>query len=126
MPAAPTPAPDLDAPFGMISGNGIYPETFARAARAAGAKKLAAAAFHGETEPRLADLVEAIGWFRVEYSWQNDPLFKGEGVTQAVMVGQIAPRNLFDLRPDFRTLALLARLKERNAESIFARSLANW
>ena len=33
--------------------------------------------------------------------------------------GQIAPKNLFDLRPDLRTLMLLARLKERNAESLF-------
>jgi DUF1009 family protein len=36
------------------------------------------------------------------------------------MAGQIAPQNLFDLRPDFKTLLLLARLKRRNAESIFA------
>jgi DUF1009 family protein len=36
------------------------------------------------------------------------------------MAGQIAPKNLFDLRPDFKTLLLLARLKRRNAESIFA------
>ena len=36
------------------------------------------------------------------------------------MAGQIAPKNLFDLRPDWKTLLLLARLKRRNAESIFA------
>src|SRR5438477_3134428 len=35
------------------------------------------------------------------------------------MAGQIAPKNLFDLRPDWKTLLLLARLKRRNAESIF-------
>lgn len=35
------------------------------------------------------------------------------------MVGQIAPNNLYELRPDLRTLALLARLKEKNAESLF-------
>ncbi|HJT81002.1 MAG TPA: LpxI family protein, partial [Chthoniobacterales bacterium] len=29
------------------------------------------------------------------------------------------PRNLFDLHPDWKALLLLARLKERNAESIF-------
>ncbi|MEE3177676.1 MAG: UDP-2,3-diacylglucosamine diphosphatase LpxI, partial [Verrucomicrobiota bacterium] len=39
--------------------------------------------------------------------------------TRAVMVGQIEPKNLFDLRPDMRTLVLLGKLKERNAESIF-------
>src|SRR5256885_3014065 len=40
-------------------------------------------------------------------------------ITSAMMAGQIAPRNLFDLHPDWRALLLLARLKQRNAESIF-------
>jgi DUF1009 family protein len=35
------------------------------------------------------------------------------------MVGQIAPKNLFDLRPDLRAMSLLLRLKEKNAHSIF-------
>jgi DUF1009 family protein len=36
------------------------------------------------------------------------------------MAGQIAPKNLFDLRPDWKALLLLAKLKQRNAETIFA------
>jgi DUF1009 family protein len=36
------------------------------------------------------------------------------------MAGQIAPKNLFDLRPDLKALMLLGKLKQRNAESIFA------
>jgi hypothetical protein len=35
------------------------------------------------------------------------------------MLGQIAPRNLFDLRPDLRAMGLLLRLKEKNAHTIF-------
>ena len=35
------------------------------------------------------------------------------------MMGQISPRKLFDLRPDLRILMMLARLKERNAETLF-------
>jgi DUF1009 family protein len=35
------------------------------------------------------------------------------------MVGQIAPKNLFNLRPDLKTLMLLAKTPERNAESLF-------
>src|SRR2546423_10699518 len=46
--------------------------------------------------------------------------FRNAGVSNAIMAGQIAPKNLFDLRPDWKTLLLLARLKRRNAESIFA------
>ena len=46
--------------------------------------------------------------------------FRNAGVTRAILAGQIAPKNLFELRPDWKTLLLLARLKRRNAESIFA------
>jgi DUF1009 family protein len=35
------------------------------------------------------------------------------------MVGQIAPKNLYDLRPDLRALGVLFRLKEKNAHTIF-------
>ena len=34
-------------------------------------------------------------------------------------MGQVAPDNLFNLRPDMRAIGILARLKERNAESLF-------
>jgi len=35
------------------------------------------------------------------------------------MAGQVAPKNLFDLRPDLRAMTLLLKLKEKNAHSIF-------
>jgi len=50
---------------GMIAGNGVYPATFARAARAAGVKRLVAAAFTDETDPVLEGLVDELEWFRV-------------------------------------------------------------
>lgn len=111
-------APSLDG-IGMIAGNGLYPGTFAAAARHAGVRRLVAAAFENETGPDLADMVDAIAWLRVGQLGKLIRFFKDEGVRQAVMVGQIAPKNLFDLRPDMRTLLLLARLKQRNAESLF-------
>ena len=37
-----------------------------------------------------------------------------------MMVGQIAPKNLYDLRPDLRAMGLLLKLKEKNAHTIFA------
>ncbi len=103
----------------MIAGNGIYPEIFARAARAAGVGHLVAASFHNETEPVIEDLVDSVSWMRVGQLAKMIKFFKQEGIRRAVMVGQIAPKNLFDLRPDMRTMLLLGRLKERNAESIF-------
>ncbi len=110
------PVPD---PIAMIAGNGVYPETFAAAARRAGVKRLVAAAFINETKPELAQKVEAIEWFRVGQLSKMIAFFKKHGVHHAVMVGQIAPSNLFDLRPDMRLLFMLARLKKRNAETLF-------
>src|SRR5471030_160742 len=46
--------------------------------------------------------------------------FQDQKVSQAIMAGQIAPGNLFDLLPDLKGALLLARLKERNAETIFS------
>ncbi len=46
--------------------------------------------------------------------------FRDQDVHHAIMAGQIAPKNLFDLRPDWKALLLLGKLKQRNAESIFA------
>jgi len=45
--------------------------------------------------------------------------FTERGVKQCVMAGQIAPKNLFDLRPDLRAVGMLLKLKEKNAHTIF-------
>ena len=113
---------DLETPtsIGMIAGNGIYPEVFARAARKAGVKTLVAAAFIDETDPELKSHVDHIEWMRVGQLSKMIKHFKAHAVTSVVMVGQIAPKNLFDLRPDLRTLKMLSRVKERNAETLFA------
>ncbi|TDU70779.1 hypothetical protein EI77_02827 [Prosthecobacter fusiformis] len=111
-------SPDLST-IALIAGNGIYPETFVKAARRAGVQKLVVAAFINETKPELADMVDAIEWFRVGQLSKMIAFFVRQGVKQTVMVGQIAPKNLFDLRPDLRLLMMLARLKQRNAETLF-------
>lgn len=110
---------DIPQTIGLIAGNGLYPETFAAAARRAGVTRLAAAAFVDETDPKLEGLVDALEWMRVGQLGKMIKFFKAQGVTRAVMVGQIAPKNLFDLRPDLRTLKMLATVKVRNAESLF-------
>lgn len=104
---------------GIISGNGIYPQTFAQAARKAGVPRLVAAAFKNETEASFADEVDEIEWFKVGQLNKMIKFFKKHQVEHAVMVGQIAPRNLFDYQPDPRTLKMIVKLKQRNAESIF-------
>jgi hypothetical protein len=107
------------ASLALIAGNGVYPFAMARAARAAGVGRLVAVAFTGETDPALAGLVEEIEWMRVGQLGKMLGFLEKSGARRAVMAGQIAPKNLFDLRPDFKALFLLARLPRRNAESIF-------
>jgi DUF1009 family protein len=106
--------------LGIIAGNGVYPRLLADAARHARVKRIVAAAFTDETDDRLTGKVDEIHWMRVGQLGKLIACFRAAGVTNAIMAGQIAPKNLFDLRPDWKTLLLLARLKRRNAESIFA------
>ena len=106
--------------LGIIAGNGVYPRLLADAARKAGAKKIIAAAFTGETDPALAQHVDLIEWIRVGQLNRLLKFLNQNKVHHAIMAGQIAPKNLFDLHPDWKALLLLAKLKQRNAESIFA------
>ena len=91
----------------------------ARGARKAGVKRIVAASFTDETSDRLAAEVDDIEWLRVGQLGKLLKFLEKSGTRHAVMAGQIAPKNLFDLRPDFKALFLLARLKRRNAETIF-------
>jgi UDP-2,3-diacylglucosamine hydrolase len=106
--------------LGLIAGSGVYPLVLARAARAAGVGKIVAAAFTGETASSLEEIVDEICWMRVGQLGRLLSFFREAEVHRAIMAGQIAPKNLFDLRPDWKALLLLARLKRRNAESIFS------
>jgi UDP-2,3-diacylglucosamine hydrolase len=110
--------------LGIIAGNGVYPRLLADAARKAGVKKIIAAAFTDETDPVLVQHVDLIEWMRVGQLNRLLKFFNEHKVHHAIMAGQIAPKNLFDLRPDWKALLLLGKLKERNAESIFA-AIAN-
>ena len=110
--------------LGIIAGNRSLPLTLARQARALGAKRLIAVAFENETDPALAALVDEIVWLKVGQLSKMISAFTSRGITQCVMVGQIAPKNLFDLRPDLRAMTLLFKLKEKNAHTIFG-AIAN-
>lgn len=105
--------------LGIIAGNRSLPLAFARQARAQGVKRLVAVAFDGETDNALAPLVDEIVWLKVGQLSKMISAFTDRGITQCVMVGQIAPKNLFDLRPDLRAMSLLFKIKEKNAHTIF-------
>jgi DUF1009 family protein len=106
--------------LGIIAGNGVYPRLLADSARKAGVKQIVAAAFTGETDSALARHVDLIEWMRVGQLSRLLKFFREQRAHHAIMAGQIAPKNLFDLRPDWKAVLLLGSVKERNAESIFA------
>lgn len=105
--------------IGILAGNRSLPLLFARQARAAGVKRIIAVAFEGETDPAIAPLVDEVTWIRVGQLSKMIAGFTDHGVKQCVMLGQIAPKNLYDVRPDLRAMGVLFRLKERNAHTIF-------
>ena len=111
--------PDIKA-LGIIAGNGRYPVLLAEAARAHGVKRLVIAGFSDETVPEVEKLADHYTKLRVGQLGGLCSYFHGQKISHAIMAGQIAPGNLFDLLPDLKGALLLARLKERNAESIFA------
>ena len=108
-----------ESPLGIIAGNGAYPLLVARAARQNGVASIHVAAFENETRPELANEADSIEWMRVGQLGRLLKYFAAAGVRQVMMAGQIAPKNLFDLRPDFRVLIVLSTLKRRNAETLF-------
>jgi DUF1009 family protein len=105
--------------IGLIAGNRSLPLVFARQARSLGVKRLVAVGFEGETDPALADMVDELVWVKVGQLSKMIAAFTSRGVRQCVMAGQVAPKNLYDVRPDLRALGILFRLKQKNAHTIF-------
>ncbi len=103
----------------LIAGSGRYPQLVAHAARRAGVARIAMAAFEGETAEETSALADEIAWMRVGQLGRLLDAAKRSGAAHGIMAGQIAPKNLFDLRPDVKALVVLARIKERNAETLF-------
>ncbi|MBL9172405.1 MAG: UDP-2,3-diacylglucosamine diphosphatase LpxI [Verrucomicrobiales bacterium] len=105
-------------PLGLIAGSKSLPLLFAREARRDG-RRIVAVAAEGETSPDLENLVDEIVWLRVGQLGRMIDAFKERGVEECVMLGQLAPKNLFEIRPDFRAMSLLFKIKEKNAHTLF-------
>ena len=84
-----------------------------------GVNRLVAVAFENETDPQISSLVDEVVWLKVGQLSKMIAAFADRGISRCVMLGQIAPKNLFDLRPDLRAMGILLRLKEKNAHTIF-------
>jgi DUF1009 family protein len=106
--------------LGIIAGNGEFSLILARSAREQGVGRIVAAAFDGETDPEVEKHVDELEWVKVGQLNKLIHVFTSRGVSRAIMAGGITPSNLFkNLRLDVRMMTIAARLRERNAESIF-------
>ena len=109
------------APLALIAGKGQYPLLLAERARAAGIS-LRLIAFRDDTEESLYQSFPENERVRIKVG-QLGKMLKALQSMEArytVMAGQITPRRLFKgLHPDFKALAILNSLKEKNAETIF-------
>ena len=109
--------------LGIIAGNRSLPLMFAQQARNMGVKRLVAAAFEGETDAALASLVDEIVWLKVGQLSKLISVFTDRGIKQCVMVGQIAPKNLYDVRPDLARDGCVAASEGKKCAHDFWRPL---
>jgi len=104
--------------IGLIAGNGNFPIAFARAAREKGMQVIAVA-HEGETLPELAECVDSITWIKVGQLSKLIRTFQDQGVRDVLMAGGIKKTRLFKGgMPDFRAMALLARMIHKKDDSI--------
>lgn len=106
--------------LGLIAGWGELPFLVAQAARDQG-RRVIAVAFSEETNRGLAAQVDEIHWVSIGQVGRVIKLFKAAQVSQAVLAGVIGHRHLFSkIKLDWRAISLLAKLKDKRADSILS------
>jgi hypothetical protein len=105
--------------LGLIAGNGRFPLLVLDAARARGAE-VVVAAIKEETFPEIEQHgAKAVHWMSLGELGKLIETFKREGVTRAVMAGQVKHKQIFSaIKPDWRMAKLLLSLGSRNTDSL--------
>ena len=115
--------PEQITRLGLIAGNGRFPFLLLDAARAHGTQ-VVVAAIKEETEPEIearaaADPGIRVYWLSLGELSRLIETFRQEGVTQAVMAGQVKHKQIFSsIRPDWRLAKLLLNLRTRNTDML--------
>src|SRR3954447_13119135 len=109
------PNPKLD----LIAGNGRFPFLVLDAARAQG-YEVVVAAIKEETFPDIESRGAAsVHWLSLGELSKLIETFQREGVTRAVMAGQVKHKQIFSsIRPDWRLAKILFSLTTRNTDSL--------
>ncbi|MGB9235993.1 MAG: UDP-2,3-diacylglucosamine diphosphatase LpxI [Terriglobales bacterium] len=115
--------------IGLIAGNGKFPFLVLEAARAQG-YEVVVAAIKEETCLEIESKgAAAVHWLSLGELSKLIDTFKQEGITRAIMAGQVKHRQIFSaIKPDWRLAKLLLSLGLRNTDSLLggvARVLAD-
>ncbi|HME31860.1 MAG TPA: UDP-2,3-diacylglucosamine diphosphatase LpxI [Terriglobales bacterium] len=105
--------------IGLIAGNGKFPFLVLAAARSRGMQVIVAA-IKEETFPEIEQHgAAAVHWLSLGELSRLIETFKNEGVTRAIMAGQVKHRQIFSsIKPDWRLGKLLLSLTTRNTDSL--------
>ncbi len=109
--------------LGLIAGNGRFPFLLLEAARAHGLE-VVVAAIREETDATMdaraaSDPGIRVYWMSLGELSRLIETFKAEGVTRAVMAGQVKHKQIFSsIRPDWRLAKLLLNLRTRNTDML--------
>jgi DUF1009 family protein len=110
--------------LGLIAGNGRFPFLLLDAARAHGLT-VVVAAIKQETDPEIDQRAAAdpkhirVHWLSLGELSKLIETFQREGVTRAVMAGQVKHKQIFSsIRPDWRLAKLLLNLRTRNTDML--------
>jgi hypothetical protein len=109
--------------LGLIAGNGRFPFLLLDAARAQGFS-VVVAAIREETDPEInhraaCDERITVYWLSLGELSRLIEVFQKEGVTAAVMAGQVKHKQIFSsIRPDWRLAKLLLNLRTRSTDAL--------
>ena len=105
--------------LGLIAGNGKFPFLVLEAARTQG-YEVVVAAIKEETFPEIETKGAAsVHWLSLGELSKLIDTFKTEGVTRAIMAGQVKHKQIFSsIKPDWRLAKLLLSLGTRNTDSL--------
>ena len=109
--------------LGLIAGNGRFPFLLLDAARAQGFA-VTVAAIREETDPEIdhraaSDERITVTWLSLGELSLLIEVFHKEGVSMAVMAGQVKHKQIFSsIRPDWRLAKLLLNLRTRNTDML--------
>ncbi|MGA2992173.1 MAG: UDP-2,3-diacylglucosamine diphosphatase LpxI [Candidatus Korobacteraceae bacterium] len=105
--------------LGLIAGNGKFPFLVLDAARSRG-YDVVIAAIKEEAFPEIEQHgAVAVHWMSLGELSRLIETFRREGVTQAIMAGQVKHKQIFSsIRPDWKLAKLLLKLPTRNTDSL--------